>query len=167
MADVIFTTKLVGVEDAVKALADIEKKARRRIVSAGIRAGNAVITKEARARAPKVTGALRASIRASVKLESSTGTVIGKVAAGKSSKAQQKKGQHAWYAHFVTGGTKPHKISVRRGGIPYKEGFYRTVMHPGAKPNPYMEQAADSAAHAAIVAFTKAFSEKLEAEVAK
>jgi HK97 gp10 family phage protein len=162
MAETRVTVKLEGVQQAVAALTRIERSARRRAVSAGVRAGNKILRTRARSEAPAKTGALRKSINASVNMDQATGTVIGTIYAGKATKAMTKRGQTAYYAHMVHGGTRPHAINrrVKIGGT-----YTYVSQHPGARPNPFMERAMTASAQQAIAAFTTAFGAKVEEEV--
>lgn len=78
-----------------------------------------------------VTGTTRANIR-----EEMTAPLKGKVtSAGK-------------VAVFLNEGTNPHEIRGKRGGVlrfqVQGETFFRKVVHhPGTKPRPYMDQAAE------------------------
>lgn len=185
--------RIEGVARAVANLRSLEYNTRRRVVSAAVRAANAVVVKEARAQAPRRRGALAASIRGSLKLDRSTGTLVGAIAF-KSTKAQKRKGWDAFYAHMVIGGTKPHQIprshkvarlrkekygggkdmryAANRGTIARRYAVfggrvYSRVQHPGIKPNPFMERTADTSFTAAVAAFQTKFSEAMEAEIAK
>ena len=168
MAETSVTMTVYGIENAKRALASLEHKARRRVVSAGVRAGNKVLRDTARSLAPSRTGTLRKSINSSIKLDRATGIVRGTIYAGKATKAMQKKKQTAYYAHMVHGGTKPHEISVpKRKGMTVGGAVVQRVMHPGSRPNPWMERAAQTAFQRAVEAFRKAFGDKLRAEIGK
>ena len=185
--------RIEGASRAIANLKNLEYNARRRAVSAGVRAANAVVVKAARAAAPRRTGALAASIRGSLKLDKATGTLVGTVHF-RSTKAQKKKGKDAFYAHMVIGGTKPHEIPSRyqkgrmrkakygggkdmryaanRGAMKrcyavFGGRVFSRVSHPGAKPNPLMERVASSAFTPAVAAFETKFSAAMQAEVAK
>ena len=162
------TTTITGIRASNEALRQLEFAARRRVVSAAIRAGASVVQDAARQRAPVgLTGNLRRQLRTSVKMDRSTGTVSATIA-GRATKANKAKGQVAWYTRLVIGGTKPHMIRpVLAGGLSIGDGVYGSALHPGAKPNPFMEQAADSVAAAAVQAFDARFFEKMEEEIAR
>jgi HK97 gp10 family phage protein len=168
LTDVDIKTTVTGIRASNEALRQLEYAARRRVVSAAVRAGAVVVQKEARQHAPVgVTGQLRKQLRTSVKMDRSTGTVAATIS-GRATKANKAKGQVAWYTRLVIEGTKPHAIRPAvAGGLAFGDGVYSGVMHPGAKPNPFMEQAADSASAAAIAAFDARFAEKMEEEIAK
>lgn len=161
--------RIEGATVADKTLRDIEFAARRRVVSAAVRAGNAVIIREARNLAPVRTGNLRRQIRGTVKMDRVSGRVYGYVRA-RATKAQRTKGVQsaARYAHLVVAGTKPHEIPARpRGAMQLPGGFFTRVMHPGARPRPFMEQAASNVFSDAVRAFDFKFSERLIVEINK
>jgi HK97 gp10 family phage protein len=185
--------RIEGVSRAVANLDTLEYNARRRVVSAAVRAANAVVVRAARVNAPKRSGALSASIRGSLKLDRSTGSLIGTVAF-KSTKAQKRKGMDAFYAHMVIGGTKAHQIptahaaarmrkekygggadmryAANRGArarryAAFEGRVFSRVQHPGIKPNPFMERTAKATFAAAVGAFTAKFAASMDAEVNK
>jgi len=164
MAQQVVSARLEGVSEALMALKSLEYKAKRRVVTAAVRAGLKVARREARMRVPVISGVLKKSIRTSVRLNRKTGTVMGKVEVGKSTKAMKKKGMSAYYAHMVHGGTKPHKITVYRGAMNTPTGIYDRVDHPGSRANPFMEEAGNAAFHEAVREFQKTFRAKLEQE---
>jgi len=167
MGESVLNIKVEGIDRAVKTLAELEYKARRRVATKAVRAGDNVILKEVKARTPKKSGALRKSTRQSIKLDQSSGIVRGKIVPGKATKSMQRKGQVPFYAHMVIGGTKPHEIATKNEDVlAFPGGFFRKVMHPGSKPNPYIEQAADAAANKAVEAFSKMFAEWMKWETA-
>ena len=162
-----------GATTAVQSLKELEFAARRRVVSAAVRASNAVIVREAKKLAPEDTGLLKRSIRGSVKMDRASGRVYGSIRAKRSS-AQKKKAKEgdknpARYAHLVIGGTKPH--SIQKGDetamLALPGGWFTRVWHPGIKPRPFMEQAASNAFQEAISDFSEKFEEKLVAECTK
>jgi HK97 gp10 family phage protein len=167
------SVKVTGVGQAVTNLKTLEYNARRRVVSAAVRAANAVVVRTAKTHAPRKTGTLASSIRGSLKLERSTGSVVGTVTF-KSTKAQKEKGRDAWYAHIVIGGSKPHVIprqgrnkkGARRYAVIAGQPYSR-AKHPGTKPNPFMERAAEAAFTPAVSAFERRFSEAMETEIRK
>ena len=131
MADV--SMRLIGVEQAMANLKSLEAKIVRRAVSAGIRAGNAVLVKSAKSHAPRKSGALVKSMRGSVKLDRATGTVKGTIRS-KSTKAQRKKGFDAYYMHMVAGGTKPHIIKYTKAkALKIGEGYAAVAHHPAQR----------------------------------
>jgi len=167
----IITTRIEGVKEATEALKQLEFAARRRVVSAAVRAANAVIVKEARHLAPVgKTGQLKKQIRGTVKMDRVSGVVRGEIKSSPTKK-QRKPGVRfaSKYAHMVIAGTKPHSIQKGAGGpmLQLPTGFYARLWHPGAKPRPFMEQAASTAFQAAVNAFGFKFDEALAKEIEK
>lgn len=167
MAETGVTARVEGIANAIRTLRNLEQKARRRVVSASVRAGVNVMKATAMGMTPIKTGTLRRSVRASMNMDRRTGTVTGKVAAGKVTKSQAKKGLTAYYAHMVHGGTKPHVITARHGALGTPQGPRTTAQHPGARANPWMERAGGASFAAAIKAFTDAFAAKMQEEINK
>lgn len=160
MADVGVTIAMTGIDQAMRNLRTLDRKMARRIVSAGVRAADKEIVKEARLLSPVRSGALRRSIRASVKMNRATGSVVGTIKS-KTTAAMKRKGYDAYYAHMVVGGTKPHDIPHAT----FQGHSYAIVHHPGTRPNPFMERAARRVFSRAVAAFSKKLKEKLDAEV--
>ena len=165
------TLHLEGATTAHEGLTKLEYAARRRVVSAAVRAANSVVVKKARELCPVgKTGQLKKQLHGTVKQDRVSGTVYGYVRSS-ATKRQRKKGivTAARYAHLVIGGTKPH--SIEKGDelamLKLPGGFYTRVNHPGAKPRPFMERAADAVFHDAIFAFAAKFDERLAVERAK
>ena len=169
MAEVSVTARVEGIGEAVKRLTRLEQKARRRVVNAGVRAACKPALQAAKGLVPVRTGGLRASLRiGSVRLDRRTGTVTGTINAGEKSKRMAKKGLTAFYAHMVAGGTRPHVITARRArALKIGTGFARSVQHPGTKPDPFFEDAAERAFTAAVGKFREAFNAKMNEEIAK
>lgn len=163
------TAKVEGIQVAIRRLAELDKKARRRIVSTAARSGLRELVKVTRSHVPVRSGALRASMYvSSVKLDRMSGTVSGEVRSGKQTKSMKRKGQDAYYAHMVHGGVRPHVIKPKRArAMTIGSRFAMRVQHPGHKANPFMERAASSGFSQAIKAFQDAFAKKLSEELAK
>lgn len=163
------TVRLEGADTANKILRHLEFKIQRRVVTAAVRAGMAEVRKEARARAPVDTGQLQRQLGVSVSMDRVSGKVSGKLRA-KRFKGQKKKGAAAAgrYVHLVVAGTRPHEIKPSAaaalvvGGSPYTR-----VDHPGAKPRPFLDEAARAAFPHAVRAFTFKLDERIAVEAAK
>lgn len=161
------TLDVRGLRSAARALEGLERKARRRVCSAAVRAGNGVFIKEARRLAPYRTGQMRRQIRGSVKMQQASGTVVGTVQP-RSTKKERRKGQKAHAAHLVVGGTKPHVIRARSAdSLRFGRVYVEQVNHPGARANPFMERAANTAFRDAVKAFDKKYAERLDVEARK
>jgi len=167
----VVSVHVEGVREAVEVLKKLEFAARRRVVSAAVRAANAVIVKTARSLAPVgKTGLLKKQIRGSVKFQPGSGVVWGDIRSH-ATKAQRKRGgpNAGKYAHLVIGGTRPHSIEKGATGamLALPSGFYSRVMHPGARPRPFMDQAANAAFREAINAFGWKMDQALAKEIEK
>lgn len=79
------------------------------------------------------SGALRDSIRVSGRIDKRNGNVVARLIAG----GKTKTGADVFYANMVEFGTRPHIIG---DGV-----------HPGVMPKPFMRNALDSEANAALV----------------
>lgn len=163
--------RIDGADWAVEMLKQMEFAIRRRCLSAAIRAANAVMVKEARQRAPVgKTGMLKKQIRQGVKMYRDSGIVYGYIKSGARKKERKKGAETASrYAHLVMGGTNPH--SIQKGDqaemLKLPGGWYTKVQHPGAKPNPFMEEAAKASFKAAINAFESKLEERINVEQQK
>jgi hypothetical protein len=176
MSEVMVSVDVRGIEQSLANLRTLEFAARRRVVSAAVRAANAVVVKAAKLHAPRRTDALADSIRGSLRLDRLTGTVVGSIKF-QSTKSQKKKGRDAYYAHMVIGGTKPHAIPkshkrVKKGRVIRKYAVFggrvfSRVQHPGIKPNPFMERVAESSFTPAVKAFEQRFTTAMETEINK
>jgi HK97 gp10 family phage protein len=107
----------------------------------------------------KIYGGYRGALRDSLRISTNArnGVVTSKVTAGGKSK---KTGANTYYAHIVEGGAQPHEIRAKGGVIGAKAGhslFFAGLMrdlvqHPGAKAHPFMKDALDHTASAAVEA---------------
>ena len=100
-------------------------------VKAELETAMPVIEAEAKARAPRRTGALSETIHAF--LTSDTTAELDVLAP---------------YASFITDGTMPHLIRARsKRALAWPGGAHpvRVVHHPGTQPNPYLQDAIDAA----------------------
>lgn len=72
-------------------------------------------------------------------------------------------GKKASHRHLVVGGTKAHVIPGPAGGaLRVGNRYLRAVHHPGAKPNPFIDRAADQMDAAATRAFDDRISRYVE-----
>lgn len=140
--DVSIIKQLKGIAEMEKKLHQLGTRMATRGVSSGIRAGGSVIIKEMRRRAPKETGSLKKAIGQKIKNYRGQKIMTGIIGARSKSYATKKgKRNPAFYAHLVELGTAPHATGK-------KKAFYRRGKgrHPGAKAQPFMRPAWDSAA---------------------
>lgn len=80
----------------------------------------------------------------------------------------------AFYAAFVHGGTKPHKIKAKNKKVLASKGkiFGKSVNHPGTKANPYLEIAMENyikngGMDRAVKSFSDKLSEMISIEIKK
>ncbi len=98
------------------------------------------------------TGNLRGSVRHKA-MRRSYG--IGSVVAPMGTKAHHR--------HLVVAGTKPHIIPGPPGGfLRIGDRYLRSVRHPGARPNPFIDRAAGAMGGAAEAAFEGRISRFVE-----
>lgn len=153
MADV----HVKGLKELHAMLQALPVKIEKNIMRGAMRAGANVIFEQAKANVPVAetsdrnreryggyAGALRDSLRVGTRVRK--GRVTSYVRAGGT---KTKAGADVYYATWVEYGTKPHS-NGKRG------------MHPGARPNPFLRPAADTAQGDAVVAVGKYVYRRLE-----
>lgn len=129
----------------------------RKLRRGAARAAGNEVAKQGRKEAPRKRGALAASIRVGVKVRGDDVTALitagarfrtykdgGRVTKDVYKRVVSGKVQYfaAYYAGWVQRGTRPHRISAAQGSSLRIGGkFFRSVEHPGAKPNPFMTRA--------------------------
>lgn len=157
-----------GLAEAREILNRLPQNIIRNAVTAAVRAGNRVVITEARQQAPRgQTGQLAKSIRGSVKTDRRRGIVYGRVRP-KATKREREAGKSTHYAKFVVGGTKPHRIPKQgTDALAFKGRVRSAVDHPGARPNPFMERAAEMAFDGAVAAFRAKYAERARVETQK
>jgi len=162
-------TNILGLADLDKLLATLPDNIERNILRGALRVGAKEFERIAKEQAPQAApnqenqvkyggynGALRESIRTSVKLKK--GLPVATVKAG----GKTKKGADVFYAHFVEFGTAPHPIRSGKARAMLIAGRYRdVVMHPGARPKPFMRPALDAGGALAINAFAAYIRKRL------
>jgi hypothetical protein len=150
---------LSGVEEVTKNLLEFPVKVEAQVTRAGVRRMAEVIAAEVQFRVPVRTAALAATIRVVARRrgkEVSAGVRVG----------DRKKG--VFYAHMVLGGTKPHVIKARpRGVLRFAGVVYRSVQHPGSRPNPFVERAIAASGHTAIEAGFAVVTERIKRIIAR
>lgn len=146
-----------GLADLQTLLDELPAKIEANVLRGGLRAGAKVIEEEAKQAVPEASGALRDSIR--VSMRSRRGIVQATVKAG---------GKKAWYAHLVEFGTARHWIKPKSRKSLLLAGLAREVVeHPGAKPKPFMRPAFDTKAQDAIQAMADYIKKRLPRELKK
>jgi HK97 gp10 family phage protein len=154
--------KIKGMAELKAALATLPVKIENNILRQALRKGVKVIEAEAKAQCPARSGELRATIRSDVKKDKDRGRLVGYVKAGpkslKKGEKRTRENNKGWYGRLVEFGTAAHKIAARPPNKRLAIGV-REVMHPGAKPRPFMRPAFDTKQGAAVEAM-KAYIRK-------
>lgn len=153
-----------GAQEVQAELLAYPAKVEQRVVRNAMAAGARVVRDTAKAEVPRRSGKLAGTIR--VKTKARKGQVTAGVRVG-----DVKKG--VFYTHFVLGGTKAHSIVAKRGkGLAVGAGGgavvpRRSVQHPGAKANNFMERAKAAIPRAldTVIDRAKALLDKLNREV--
>ncbi len=162
--------KVKGLAELHRFLQQLPAKMEKNVLQGALRAGAKVIADEAKLRVPKKTGRLRDSIRISAR--SQRGTVTATIRAGgrdsrkrvvKSATGRTKvQYDQAFYATWVEFGTKAHRIKARGKGMYFGGSWYKSVKHPGARPQPFMRPALDGKARDATVAAGRYIADRLK-----
>jgi len=178
--------RVKGLSDLNKFLQQLPAKMEQNVLRGALRAGANVIKDEAKRLAPVSApnsrnkkrygfraGTLRDSIRVSARVKN--GRVTASVYAG----GQTKSGAEVYYASWVEFGTAAHAIVAK--GAKGKNIARRlnrqakklaalniggrfvgaSVMHPGARPRPFMRPALDGKAQAAVLAAAEYIKKRL------
>ncbi len=133
---------LYGVETEIQKLKDFPAKVEANVLRGAVRAAAVVVKTAADPLVPRRTGALASTLRVTTSVRK--GVALAAVKVG-----NPKKG--VFYAGMVLGGTKPHEIAARTGGVLSFLGIARrSVRHPGAKAQPFLDQANAQAGQKAI-----------------
>ncbi|ATQ75087.1 hypothetical protein CR152_11555 [Massilia violaceinigra] len=134
-------------------LSTLPAKLEKNVMRSALRAGAVVIREEAKANVPVDQGLLKKSIRVSTGAK--RGVLTATVKAG---------GRMAPHAHLVEYGTRPHKIEPTNAEALSISGTpFRSVEHPGARPQPFMRPALDATAPQAIEAVAAQVRKRLTA----
>lgn len=151
--------EIKGLAELHKALQELPATIERNVLRGGLRAGGAVIADEARRLVPVDSGAVRDSIRVSMRVRSKAGWVNANVKAGNKA---------AWYARLLEFGTARHVIKPKNSRSLFLRGlFVKGVEHPGARARPFMRPAFDGKARAAIDAMADYIRARLPRELKK
>lgn len=188
----MFEIKIHGLQELHKTLQELPATIERNVLRGGLKAAGEVIKEEARRRVSVESGALRDSIRVSMRVRTKAGWVNARVKAGstvtkKRVSARANGGvkveyDNPWYAHLVEFGTARHYIKAKtakalilRGNKRASSGFAKRwtswiiegVDHPGARPKPFMRPAFDAKAQAAIEEMADYIRQRLPRELKK
>lgn len=149
--------EIKGAKELYDQLQQLPAKIERNVMRGAIRAGALIIEEEAKRQVPVKSGALRDSVRVSVRAV--RGRVFATIRAGN---------DKAFYAHFVEFGTAAHEERPQGAKSLFFAGLNRTIVeHPGAQPRPFMRPALDAKAQSAIDAVADYVRTRLPKEIAK
>lgn len=145
---------IIGGRELDALLQTLSVKVERNILRAALRAGANEFKAAAKQGVPVHDGDLQRSIRVSV--SSKRGTVYASLKAG---------GKKAPHWHWVEFGTAAHKIRAKsQHALSFGGTTVSEVDHPGARPQPFMRPAFDSASAAAIAAVAAKIRQRLTNE---
>jgi HK97 gp10 family phage protein len=132
-----------GLSELQKFLDTLAPRVEKNIMRGALRAGMNTVKPVAQSNVHSVSGLLAKGLRVGTRARGGTVTASLKAT-----------GPHAFIARFVEYGTRPHVIRPKSGGVmALGTGIFRSsVMHPGARPKPFMRPALDSQASNAVVA---------------
>lgn len=153
MADVV----IHGLRELALNLDQFPEKLQRKALAASLRAAGRVIRDRARAAVPVRSGKLRRSIRVTIVRKS--GRITARIVAGRRVKRDD-----PWYAWFVEGGTKPHRIAAKlKGSLSIGGGIWLDkVDHPGAQAKPFLGPALEAGAEDALRVMRDALAAEIE-----
>lgn len=139
-----------GVDEVIKNLLEFPVKFEQNIVRGGLRAMAVVVQTSARPLVPVGRGVTHPGASASL-----AGTLrVSTYKVGKQMVASVKIGNRrkgVFYAHMVLGGTRPHLIRARNGGMLAFWGIFTAqVRHPGARANPFLDVAFNASRDRAV-----------------
>lgn len=156
-----------GLAEFNKRLEEFPDKIHRNVLRGAIRAALKIILTDARQRVSVFSGALKDSIRISIRIIN--GEVVGTLKAGGRVKGGSKKGKKgaergAFYAHMVEFGTAAHFIRAAKNKfLKVGAGFFtKTVAHPGARQKPFMRPAIAAKSEEATAAFAAYIEKRLD-----
>lgn len=148
-----------GADEVIAELKAYPAKIQARVVRNALAAGARVVRDAARGEVPVKSGALARSIRVSSRTRKGVSTASVKVG---------NKAKGVFYGHMVIGGTQAHNILPRKGkGLKFGNTYRSSVLHPGARANPFMDRSRASVPRAldVIVERAKELTDKLNAEI--
>lgn len=161
-----------GLAELQRALDTLPARMEANIMRGAIRVGSRVIAEEARRLVPvggpsaeneRLYGGRPGLLRDSIRVTSArtrNGRVTAMIVAG--GKVKGSSTGDAYYARFVELGTAPHIINAPPGARLNVRGlFLRSVMHPGARKQPFLRPALDGQAQAAVQAMAEYIRKRL------
>lgn len=152
------TTHVTGLKELYAALQSVPVKIERNVMRGAMRAGAKVVMQAVKENVPvskpstrgaEIYGGYEGALRDSIRVGTLTkrGSVVAYVRAGGKKKAD------TFYANWVERGTKAHWIDSKSGWLNINgQRVKAPVLHPGARPHPFMRPALDSEQTRAVVA---------------
>lgn len=144
------STHIKGLSDLQRFLDQVAPNIERNYMRGALRAGMNVVKPAAEANIHSVSHLLAANLKLGTSAKGGVVTAYLKAT-----------GPHAPIASLVEFGTHAHNIAAKTGWLYFGGTFARQVIHPGAKPHPFMRPALDSQATSAVVAAGEYLKEKL------
>lgn len=133
-------SSIKGFEKISKRLKNMEKKAGNKVVRRGVSKMAQVVRKEMRRNAPRKTGKLNKELRYKVKRDKRGGFT-----------AQVGAFNDAYYARFLEGGAKPHRITPKnKKGVSVGGKVYRSIQHPGVRATRFLSKSFQASRNIAI-----------------
>jgi len=163
------TTRVSGIKPLLKRLKQLPDRAQRRVLRPAVTKAATPIVKAARRLAPKGTGQTpdgrdrphlgKSITKTRAKLYRKTGTVLVVIGPEKNK---------APHDRLVHDGTKPHSIVLTQplqlGRVTLPAGF--VIRHPGAKAQPFLEQAVDATQSQSQMILQRAIAQGIEKQTA-
>lgn len=140
-----------GVDEVIKRLLEFPVKFEQNVVRGGLRAMAMVVQTSARPLVPVGRGVTHPGASASLAETLRVSTYrVGKQIVASVKVGNRRKG--VFYAGMVLGGTRPHEIRVRHAvDLAFGRGIFRkSVQHPGARANPFIERAFNASKDRAV-----------------
>lgn len=131
--------KVAGLSELKKMLEGMPANVEKNIMRGAVRKGTKYMETIARNYVPVKTGALKKSIRTSVRIVN--GDVRATLKVG---------GKGARHAHLIEFGTKPHLVKSPDGVLKVFGKFFKSVQHPGSRMRPFMRPALDAGRYNAL-----------------
>ncbi len=142
---------LHGVDEAIKNLEEFPVKVEQNVTRGAMRAAAMVVYRYAYPLVPEGTGIRHKGASASLRdtLRVTTGVRDGNQVFASVKIGDRRKG--VFYAAMVLGGTRSHAIRVRHAVdlVLFTGIFRKSVQHPGARAQPFMDRAIDATRDAA------------------
>lgn len=141
-----------GLANLTKFLDELPANIEKNILRGALRAGMSTVLPVAQQRIHNISGLLAGGLK------------IGTNARGSVVMATIKTtGPHGYLGAWVEFGTRVHTITAKNGGaLAFGGGLHKSVVHPGAKPHPFLRPALDGQAEAALNAAAQYMRARLE-----